>query len=149
MLKNENTSTNEKQTIVSLIRVPKASKLIDFLKQVFDATEFDEFTLQNRPFSKVKIGESIILISDSTTEWEPTTGAFYVHVKNVDKKYKKALECGAIAFKDPKNDKGNKIAIVKDIFENQWWITEKIETNAEEDFEDDTNEMDESQSFSL
>ncbi|HXT83432.1 MAG TPA: hypothetical protein VN704_03740 [Verrucomicrobiae bacterium] len=148
MLKNGDTSTNEKQTVVSIIRVPKASKLIDFLKQVFDATEFDGFTLLNWPFSKVKIGESIILISDSTTELEPTIGAFYIHVENVDKIYKKALECGAIVFKDPKNNKGNKIAIVKDMFENQWWITEKTKTYTE-DFEEDAKEMDESQSFSI
>ena len=148
MSENGDVSINEKQTIVSLIRVPKASKLIEFLKQVFDATEFDDITVENRPFSKIKIGESIILISDSTTEYEPTTGAFYVHVENVDKKYKKALECGASVLKNPIKYKGNKIAIVKDLYENQWWITEKISTNTK-DIEDSANEMDESQSFSI
>ncbi len=149
MTKIEGQNTPEKQIITPLIRASDPSILIDFLKKVFDATESDDFTLQNDSFSRIKIGESIILISNSTTELEATTNAFFIDVENVDTKYKKAIECGAIAFKEPKNDKENKIAIVKDVSGNQWWLIEKIDIHTQVDVEDETDEMDESQTFSI
>ena len=149
MTKIEDQNKLEKQNIIPLIRSPDPSKLIDFLKKIFDATESDDFVLQNNSFSRIKIGESIILISNATTELEPTTNAFCITVENVDKKYKKALECGAMAFKEPQTDKEHKIAIVKDNSGNQWWIIEKIDINTEVAVEDKADEMDESQTFSI
>ena len=61
-------------TITPLLRVNDASKLMDFLKQAFDAKEISRFNQKDGSLmhAEVKVGDSMVMISDSTSEWKPT-----------------------------------------------------------------------------
>ena len=53
--------------------------------------------------AEVKIGDSIIMLSDSTQEYKAMPAMLYVYVDDVDAVYQKALQAGATSVSEPKN----------------------------------------------
>ena len=154
MLNNGGIHPKEYQTITPLLRVQDVSKLIDFLKQAFEAKEISCYNQKDGllAHAKVKIGNSIIMLSDSTSEWKPMTNVLYIYVDNVDKKYQKALDFGATSLREPKYEQhGDRCAVVIDHYGNQWWIATHKENMSENEFDKDSDndDMDESQTFSI
>jgi PhnB protein len=117
-------------TITPFLTVQGAAKLIDFLKQVFAATEIEcmanaDGTIKH---AEMRIGDSVVMISESQGEWKPMPGAFYVYVADVDAVYNRALTAGATSLMAPTNTLyGNRESGVKDQFGNYWWIATHIE----------------------
>ena len=140
-------------TIIPLLRVKESLKLIDFLKQAFEAKEISCYNQKDGSImhAEVKIGDSIIMVSDSTLEWKPTSCALYLYVDDTDKRYEKALEYGATSLMEPRDeDYGDRCAVVIDHFGNQWWIATRKENLTGEDIDNSSdNDMDESQTFSI
>jgi len=155
MTSNDNTVPQEFHTITPFLIVNGASKLIDFLKYVFEAKEINRYNQEEAGLimhAEVKIGDSMIMLSDSTTELNPITCMLYVYVKDADAVYKKALQSGATSIKEPRDeDYGDRCARVVDPFGNQWWIaTHKGKKVIEEQRNKESeNMMDESQTFSI
>jgi PhnB protein len=153
MLNNDAIHPKEYQTITPLLRVQEVSKLIDFLKQAFEAKEISCYNQKDGllAHAKIKIGNSIIMLSDSTAEWKPMTNVLYMYVDNVDKKYQKALDFGATSLREPKDEQyGDRCAVVIDRYGNQWWIATHKENMSENEFDNNSdNDMDESQTFSI
>jgi uncharacterized glyoxalase superfamily protein PhnB len=124
-------------TITPLLKVKEPSKLIEFLKQVFEAKEINNIEQKNEKHFDIKIGDSVIMISDSIKELESLPCSFYLYVNDVDQVYNTALKRGATSLRGPKNEShGERCAGLKDIFGNQWWIasTNKETTQKEETF---------------
>jgi PhnB protein len=140
-------------TITPLLRVKESLKLIDFLKQAFEAKELDRDNQKNGSIihAEVKIGDSIIMLADSTSEWKAVTCALYLYVDDTDKRYQMALECGATSLSEPRDEfYGDRCAAVVDHFGNQWWIATRKENLTGEDIDNSSdNYMDESQTFSI
>jgi PhnB protein len=140
-------------TITPLLRVKDYLKLIDFLKQVFDAKEISRYNHTDGSIihAEVKIGDSMIMISDSTEEWKPMTIALYLYVDDVDKKYQKALECSATSLREPRDEfYGDRCAVIVDNFGNQWWIASHNKNISEEKLDNSPDTyVDASQTFSI
>jgi PhnB protein len=140
-------------TITPLLRVKDSLKLIDFLKQVFEAKETSRYNQKDGSIihAEVKIGDSMIMISDSTVEWKPMATALYLYVNDVDKSYQKALECGATSLREPRDEfYGDRCAAIVDNFGNQWWIANHNRNTSEEKLDNSPEVyVDASQTFSI
>jgi len=105
------------------LTVDDAQKLIDFLKQAFDAKE--TFCMRGEGgkimHAEVVIGDSTIMISDATPQWKARSSAIYLYVEDVDAIYKRAVQAGATSIKEPANQfYGDRSAGVTDPVGNYW-----------------------------
>jgi len=117
-------------TITPCVTVQGADKLIDFMKQVFAATEIERMTNPDGTIkhAEVRIGDSVMMMSESRGEWKTMPAALYLYVSDVDAVYRHALEAGATSLMEPTNTfYGNRESGVKDQFGNYWWIATHIE----------------------
>ena len=112
--------------------------MVDFLRQVFDAEEEERFTGSDGRIrhAEVRIGDSLIMISDSSPEFPAISAMVNVYVEDVDAAYKRALEGGAISLREPSDQfYGDRTGGVKDRYGNQWWIATHVEDVSEEELE--------------
>ncbi len=112
--------------LMPYMRVKGADKLIEFLKIVFDAEEsFKMLREENKvQHAEIRIGESIIMISESNEEFKAETSDIYIYVEDADKTYEIALANGASAFMKPqKQSYAEKGGGFKDPSGNTWWIS--------------------------
>jgi hypothetical protein len=77
-------------TVTPYLIVDGAQKLIDFLKQAFDAKE--TFCMRGAGekvmHAEVVIGDSTIMIADLTPQWQARSSMIYLYVEDVDAVYK-------------------------------------------------------------
>jgi len=123
-------------SITPYLVVQGAGKLIDFLKQAFAAQERERLTRPDGTIghAEVKIGDSIVMLSEACGEWKPRPSAMYLYVNDTDAAYKRALQAGATSTMEPTDQfYGDRSAGVKDLAGNQWWIaTHKEDLSPEE-----------------
>ncbi len=100
------------------IVVHDAEQLVVFLKRVFGA--IGEYQ-QTRP-SEVRIGDSIIMISDAGIR--STMNAFlYVYVDDTDATYLRAIDAGARSIEEPSDvPYGDRRCMIEDKWGNTWQI---------------------------
>ena len=99
------------------IITPKPEGLVRFVNEVFHGQ--GEFHV-NRP-TEIRIGDSIIMISDGGGLREPVSAFLYVYVENVDETYLRAVEAGAETIELPSDlPYGDRRAMVKDQWGNLW-----------------------------
>lgn len=117
-------------SVTPYLVVEGAPKLIDFVTRVFNA---EEIARMNGPdgrvaHAEVKIGDSIVMMSDATAEFQPVASQLYVYVDDIDKTYKRALDVGATIVREPKTQfYGDRNATVKDPAGNIWGIATHVE----------------------
>ena len=123
-------------TITPYLTVPGVAKLIDFLKQAFDAKEIERMqrpdgTVQH---AEVKIGDSIVMMGEPQGQCTARPGTLYVYVDDVDSTYRRAIDAGARSLTEPADMfYGDRNAGVEDPSGNNWWIAKHIEdVSAEE-----------------
>jgi len=98
--------------------VHDTARLVDFLKQVFDATG-DHQT--ERP-SVIKIGDSNVMVSGVGPR-EAMPSFLYLYLDDVDVTYKRALEAGAVSLEEPtETPYGDRRAMIEDPCGNVWQI---------------------------
>ncbi|MCI0443104.1 VOC family protein [bacterium] len=123
-------------TITPYLCIQGAAKLIDFLKQVFDATIIERMENADRTVkhAEVQIGDSMMMVAESSEKSKPMPSAFYLYVHDADAIYQRALKAGATSLLEPIDTfYGNRESGVKDQFGNQWWIaTHKEDVSPEE-----------------
>ena len=100
-----------------------AAKLVEFLKQAFDATG-DYLT--ERP-SVIRIGDSIVMVSGVGPR-EAMPAFLYLYIDDVDATYKRALEAGAVSLEElTETPYGDRRAMIEDPSGNVWQIaTHKV-----------------------
>lgn len=123
-------------TVTPYLTVTGASQLIEFLKQAFNAQELRctnhlDGSILN---AEVQIGDSIVMFSEASEEWEPMPSAIYLYVDDTDATYDRALQAGATSLMKPENQFwGDRQAGVKDASGNYWWIaTHQEDVSSEE-----------------
>jgi PhnB protein len=107
-----------------------ASRLIEFLKQAFDATEVNRMAGPDGRImhAELKIGDSMVMIGEAAGEWKAMPASLALYVPNADATYKRALEAGAVSIKEPQDQfYGDRSGAVKDLAGNHWWIATHIE----------------------
>jgi len=106
-------------------------KLIEFLKQAFDAKETEFVDMGNGyVHAEVRIGDSIVMMGEA----DPAPACLYLYVNDVDATYKRALRTGATSLSEPTDHfYGDRSAAVKDPCGNTWYIaTHKEDVSPEE-----------------
>jgi len=107
------------------IIVPGAARLIDFLKQTFEAAELGRMAQPDGTImhAEVKIADSVIMIADASAEYGPMPARLHVYVTDVDSAYQRALQAGATSQMEPADQfYGDRESGVIDPFGNVWWI---------------------------
>jgi PhnB protein len=109
-------------TVTPRIITSEAEELVRFVKEVFRGR--GEFQL-NRP-AEIRIGDSLIMISNGDGLREPVSAFLYVYVEDVDETYKRAVEAGAQTLELPSDlPYGDRRAMVKDAWGNLWQIASR------------------------
>jgi PhnB protein len=104
--------------VVPRIVCNQAEQLVEFIKNVFDATG-DYLT--GRP-TVLNIGGSLIMISEAGVR-DPVAAFLYVYVADTDATYQRAIQAGAKSLEKPADvPYGDRRAMVKDQWGNTWQI---------------------------
>jgi PhnB protein len=123
-------------TVNPYLMVEGASKLIDFVKKAFEAVEVERMNNPDNSVghAAVRIGDSVLMMSDARGQWKPMPSAIYLYVNDTDTTYRRALQAGATSLMEPADQfYGDRNAGVKDPVGNCWWIaTHKEDLSSEE-----------------
>ena len=104
--------------ITPRIVVDEPAKMVQFLREVFDATGSSS---SNGP-AQMRIGDSIVMVSGAG-ERDLRTAMLYVYVDDADATYARALEAGARSVEEPQDTPyGDRRAMVTDPWGNDWQI---------------------------
>lgn len=123
-------------TVTPYIVVAGVAKLIEFVKQVFDAKEVfvsrrPDGTVQH---AEVKIGDSIVMMGESPEKQFPAM--LHLYMEDVDAVYRRAIAAGAKSVREPADQPyGDRTGGVEDAFGNQWWIAVHFEDVSSEELE--------------
>jgi uncharacterized glyoxalase superfamily protein PhnB len=115
-------------TITPYLIAGPAIELVDFVKQAFGAVEsFRTTGSAGGLHCEVKIGDSTVMIGGGPT-FDPRPVAIHLYVPNVDEVYARALEAGATSVAEPSDQEyGERVAAVKDIGGNEWYIAQRFD----------------------
>jgi uncharacterized glyoxalase superfamily protein PhnB len=106
-------------TVTPRIFTPDVAGLVGFLGSVFDA----EGEYRAEVPAEIKIGDSIVMISDGGGKREPAPAFLYVYVQDADETYRRAIAAGAEAIEEPADmPYGDRRATVRDRWGNTWQI---------------------------
>ena len=125
-------------TVTPYLMVQGASKLIDFLKQAFEAEEIYRQTMPDGTImhAQFRMGDSMVMMSEASGKYEPMPTMIYLYVEDVDTVYNRALQAGATSLREPTDEfYGDRSGGVKDVSGNQWWIGTHIEDVSPEEME--------------
>ncbi len=112
-------------SITPYFTVSDADKLIEFLIAAFGALLIKENRYENNRIqhARVRIGDSILMLNESTETYHVNTSQMYLYVEDVDSVYGTALQFGATTLMEPNNrPHGDRIAGIEDPCGNIWWI---------------------------
>jgi PhnB protein len=120
---------NTYRTLTPYLVVPDADVEMRFLKAAFGAIETSchRAAEGNVMHAELTVGDSLVMLGQSSGEWKPLTAALYVWVPDVDGTYARALEAGATSQSAPENKPyGHRSAGVVDKNGITWWIASPI-----------------------
>jgi len=111
-------------SVTPYLQVKGAAKMIDFLKNAFGAEEIFRVPQGDQiGHAQLKIEDSMIEVADAVDKYQPNPTAIWLHVKDSDATYARALRAGASSLHEPVDqDYGDREASVKDPFGNYWYI---------------------------
>ena len=119
-------------------------KLLDFLKDAFDAKEIERIAMPDGTImhAEVRIGDSVIMMGPPKGEFGAMPSMVYLYVEDCDSTYQNALKAGATSEMEPADQfYGDRNAGVKDFAGNLWWIATHIEDVSEEELQKRAMEM--------
>jgi len=112
-------------TVTPRIITGDVDGLVQFLRSVFDARGEPH---AGRP-TEMKIGDSIVMVSDGGGLREAMPAFLYVYVENADKTYQDAIDLGAQPIERPIDTPyGDRRATVRDPWGNIWQIATRKAT---------------------
>jgi PhnB protein len=107
-----------------------AQKLVDLLKELFNASEKRRFELPDGKIMhlELQIDDSIIMIGDASEKFPAYNHLMHVYVKNVDETFNKAIQLGCESIYIPKESEGdpNKRGAFKDFAGNTWTVATQL-----------------------
>ncbi len=121
-------------TITPYLIAQPAVELVDFVKQAFGAVEsFRTTGSAGGLHCEVKIGDSVVMIGGGPT-FDPRPVAIHLYVPDVDEVYARAVEAGGTSVAEPSDQEyGERIASVKDIGGNEWYIAKRFDSTPIQD----------------
>lgn len=118
--------------------VDGALELIEFMKRTFNAQ--GEETVRGPDgriaHAELRIGDSVVMVADSTAKYPAVASQVYVYLEDVDKAYLRALDAGGSSVQEPTTQfYGDRNAGVEDPTGNFWWIATRVEEVSQEELE--------------
>jgi PhnB protein len=102
-----------------------AARFIDFLTAAFGADTIFRHDTPNGTVghARVRIGDSIVMVSEPHGRYQPMPAGVYMYVENADEVYERVLRAGATSLY-PVADMpyGDRMGGVTDPFGNEWYI---------------------------
>ena len=123
-------------TISPYLIIKDVNRQIEFIQKAFNG---DLITHLDGPegsiiHAEVRIGDSRVMMGNSSDEYPPMPAMLYVYVENMDDVYQQALHAGGESLKEPKDQfYGDRTANVKDPFGNIWSISTHVEDVSDEE----------------
>lgn len=106
-------------TVTTGFRATGAKQMLEFLQKAFGA----EHVAGGVEHAEIRLGETMIELSEAHGQWGPTRGAFHLFVSDCDAVYAEALRAGATTIWAPEDKPyGERSAGVTDAWGNQWYI---------------------------
>jgi len=113
-------------SLTPYIIVPGAARFIGFLQEVFGAEEKLRVPAREPDrimHAEVRIGDSMIELSDGNPEHPPRPASIHVYVPETDAVYRRALDAGATSLHPVEEmPYGERSGSVRDPFGNHWYI---------------------------
>src|SRR5688500_17820765 len=90
-------------TVTPWIIVRGAARLIEYLKEAFDADEIARVVSDDGSIghAEVRMGDSVVMMFDSRKEWPETPAFLRVYVDDCDAVYQQALKAGGSSVTQP------------------------------------------------
>ena len=113
------------RTLTPYLVVPDADAEMHFLTTAFGATEVScqrngDGTVMH---AELKIGDSLVMLGQASSQWKPLSAALYLWVPDVDEVYARALDAGATSQSAPEDKPyGHRNAGVVDKNGITWWV---------------------------
>jgi uncharacterized glyoxalase superfamily protein PhnB len=108
-----------RHSVIPRIVTDDVGGLAEFLKIVFGASG----KLQSGSPTEMRIGDSVIMISDGGGMRGAMPAFLYVYVENADETYQRAIAAGAESLESPADmPYGDRRAMVRDAWGNVWQI---------------------------
>ena len=117
-------------TVTPYLTVEGVARLIEFLKKAFGAREKERMPRPDGTIghAEVVIGDSVVMMGDTTEKYKAAPGKIYLYVKNTDAFYKSALAAGASSTMEPQDMFwGDRYGMVTDPFGHSWSFATHIE----------------------
>lgn len=106
-------------TVTTGFRATGAKEMAAFLSKAFGAVRVSG----SMEHAEIRVGETMIELSEAHGQWGPTRGAFHLFVSDCDAVYAEALRAGATSLWAPENKPyGERSGGVTDPWGNQWYI---------------------------
>ncbi len=107
--------------------MPKgAAQFIDFLTAAFGAEAIMRHDAPNGTVghARIRIGNSIVMVSEPHGRYQPMPAGIYTYVENADETYERAIRAGAtVLYPIADMPYGDRMGGVTDAFGNEWYIS--------------------------
>jgi PhnB protein len=116
-------------TVTPYLHPRRAEPFIQFVKRAFGGDEVAKYASPDGVIqhASVRIGDSIVEMGEAHGPYQPMETAFYLYVPDVDAMYHRAVGAGGTSMTEPADQPyGDRIAVVKDTFGNQWVLATHI-----------------------
>lgn len=116
----------DQQTILPYLMLVNATGFIEFIRMVFNAEirllnlAEDNRTVLN---AEIKIGHTIILLSEAMDQYGKAVGNFFIYVGNADETFDRAVYHGASVVSQVTDMDYGRCGGIEDPFGNTWWLT--------------------------
>jgi PhnB protein len=113
------------RTVTPFLHPLRAEPVIQFLRRAFGAQEIVKHASPDGVVhhAKIKIGDSVLEMSEAHEPYQPMSSTFYLNVPDVDATYRQALAAGATSITEPADQSyGARSGGVKDAFGNEWYL---------------------------
>ncbi|HYO80128.1 MAG TPA: VOC family protein [Bryobacteraceae bacterium] len=124
-------------SVTPYLIVKGARTLIEFLKTAFEA---EEISVHSTPdgssimHAQIRIGDSMLELSDGSGQWQPMTSALHLYVEDVDATYKRAVDAGARSLRSPTLEfYGDRACEIVDPAGNYWFLATHVEDVTDEE----------------
>jgi PhnB protein len=113
------------RTVTPGLQPKGADRAIEFLRRAFGAKDAGTHRSPEGTVihSTMRIGDSILELSEAHGQWQPMPTSFFLSVENCDSVYQQALSAGATSISAPGDQAfGQRMGAVDDPFGNEWFI---------------------------
>jgi uncharacterized glyoxalase superfamily protein PhnB len=112
-------------TVTPYLVVPGVARLLEFLKQAFDAKEKERMAREDGSIAHaaVSIGDSMVELGEAVGAPRAMPWSLHMYVPDVEEAYRLAIKAGAESLYAPKDmDYGDRQGGVVDASGNEWFI---------------------------